>query len=1554
MTTNPQTGTRKAGLSDEQRARLEKRLARAKERTVDSSSIPRCDRRQPIPLSFAQQRLWFLDQLVPANPFYNISTALHINAVLNVPVLRATLNEIVRRHEALRTTFEAVDGQPVQVIAPVLYLELPITDLRGIPEALRDAEALRLASEEANRPFDLRTGPLIRASLLQVGVADFIFLLTIHHIVSDGWSMGIFSQELIDIYCAFGTGRPSPLPELLIQYADFAVWQRRWFQGEVLQRQLEYWRRRLADVPQLRLALDRPRPSTSSYRGDYYRVHIPLPLTQGLKELSRRQGCTLFMTLMAGFKALLARYTEQDDIVVGAPIANRNHREIEGLIGFFVNSLVFRTKLSGDPTFTEIIGRVKEVAQGAYSHQDLPFETLVDAIQQGRDLSKNPLFQVTFQLVNTPGLAPQETKGNVTLLNVKHTTSIFDMAFSLFEFSGGLIGGIEYNTDCFDGETIVRFARNYQSLLESAVNDPGQRLSELTIMPESERHRQLVAWNATDAAYPLDRCLHELFEDQVERTPEAVAVVSGDGLLSYGDLNDRSNRLAHFLRRHGVGPDTPVVVAMHRSRELVVALLGVLKAGGAYVPLDPNYPRSRLELMLDETQAPVLLTQESVRDRLTGRTEEVVCVDSRWREIEAESQSNPAAGSRPEDLAYIMFTSGSTGRPKGAMIPHLAICNHMHWMLSTFPLTGEDRVLQRTPICFDASVWEFWAPLLAGARLVLADPSVGFDGAELSRALSRHGITTLQLVPTLLWLLLDEPASSPCPSLRRVFCGGEVLTPAAVERFVARFGDGVELCNLYGPTEATIDATSWRLTHGRPNQTIPIGRPISNTKVYVLDSRMAPYPIGVPGELYIGGVGLARGYLHRPDLTAQSFVPDPFSGGPEGRLYRSGDLVRYRPEGDLEFLGRRDDQVKVHGVRIELAEVESAVRQVPGVREAAVAAREDRAEGSRLVAYVIPTLDDVTTRNGQRDGATDHRLVEQWRELYDDVYRIKDRVADPGFDTRGWNSSDTGAAIPEREMREWVERTVERLRQRPLRRVLEIGCGTGLILFRLAAHCESYCGIDFSTAALRAVREHCERLSLGHVRLICARADELSTLVGQTFDTVVLNSVVQYFPSVEYLVDLLRGVLRLVEPGGRIFVGDVRNRDLLDAFHTAVELSRAESQMSVADLRARVRRQIEQEAELVLSPSFFPAVAKELGRITHVQLELKRGQHWNEMTRFRYDVTLHVDADRRAPAGATLEPWTSLDETGRRLDHGSGVLGLGPVPDARVEAAVGAWRLLNEVDPGKDVGRLCSQLAGPQVGIDPESLWQLAESRGYTAEIGWRCPGEGEPGTYDVLLWPGTRPPERVPALVEVCDCARRSWSEYGSNPLRGDDPSQLVRRVREMLRERLPEAMVPSAVVVMSSFPLTPNGKLDRRALPEAGPTRDGSRPAAAARTERERRLIEIWAEVLRLDSIGIHDNFFTDLGGNSLLATQLVARVRKAFDMDLPLIRIFESPTIAELAVFLGPADAATKADAAATGGAPSHGLPPITRRGPEPVDLDHLSEEKVDEMLKHLLST
>ena len=933
-----------------------------------------------FPMSFSQQRLWFLDQLEPNSASYNIPAALRLTGRLNVEALKQSLNEIVARHEVLRTTFATMDGEPVQVVAPMQEVDLSVVNLAPLPAEERETTVQRLADEEAQRPFDLRHGPLLRVTLLRLSDESHVLLVTMHHIISDGWSMGIFTNEVVTLYDAFAQNKPSPLPELPIQYADFAVWQREWLSGETLERQLSYWREQLIGAPPLlELPTDRPRPPVQTFRGDNEFFELSASLSQPLKTLSQQAGATLFMTLLAAWGVLLWRYSAQhaESVVIGSPIANRNRKEIEPLIGFFVNTLLFHLDFSGNPTFLELLAQVRQKALDAYAHQDLPFEKLVDELQPERNLSHSPLFQVMFVLQNAPTGSAKLSNIEISPFEAENRTAKFDLTLMMDEGEAKLSGMWEYNTDLFDRTTIQRMNQHFERLLAAIVANPHQPVAHLPLLTAAERQQLLVEWNQTEVAYPDDKCFHQWFEEQAEQTPNALALLFGEQQLTYRELNSLANRLATHLQTLGVGPDQLVGLCVERSLEMVVGLLGILKAGGAYVPLDPAYPQERLAFMLSDCGANVLLTQERLLDQVNQLRKDalsddahIILLDQEWEALSAGMTSQSAAqnamsGVTPDNLAYIIYTSGSTGKPKGVQVSHQNLVHSTHARISYYDEQPTSFLLLSS-FAFDSSVAGIFWTLCQGGRLVLPPQDFQEEPQAIANLIAQHQASYLLGIPSFYALILTQTDLAKLASLRAVIVGGEACPTELVKKHYER-QPNTTLFNEYGPTEASVWCTVYKCRFPEERSQVPIGRPIPNSKLYILDAHLQPVPIGVPGQLYIGGAGVTRGYLNRPKLTQERFIPNPFG---EGKLYKSGDIARYirscgKERGNIDFLGRIDHQVKLRGYRIELGEIEAVLNEHAQVRETVAIVREDQPGDQRLVAYFVakgqpaPTSSDL-------------------------------------------------------------------------------------------------------------------------------------------------------------------------------------------------------------------------------------------------------------------------------------------------------------------------------------------------------------------------------------------------------------------------------------------------------------------------------------------------------------------------------------------------------------------------------------------------------------------
>ena len=1053
-------------ISATRRALLNKYLQgnRAAKKT-SGGNIPRRLPEQTVPLSLGQQQLWLLAQLLPDAPVYTECVTIHLPGALAIPVFERSFNEVLRRHEAWRTSFPVVDGQPTQRIHPYAPISCSSVDVSDLPAHEREAEALRLAAQEARTPFDLANGPLLRPLLVTLHDTDHRLFLTIHHIIFDGFSLyQIFLPELQALYDAFLAGRPSPLADLSIQYADFALWQRKAVEGDEVAAQLAYWKRQLANIPaQLDLPTDRPRPRVPTFRGAMHPFALSEQLMNALKALALQEGVTLYMLFVASFKILLARYTGQGDILVGTAISDRKQPELQKLVGFFLNTLVLRTDLSDNPTLHVLLQRVREVTLEALAHQDVPFEYLVKELHPERTSGQNPLFQVLISL--EPPLSVLPSGWTLTQMDVETDTAKFDLSLELDDRANGLIGRFEYNTDLFDAPTIERMVHHWLTLLTDIVAHPTRTVVEFSLLTEPERQQVLVEWNDTAAPYPRGEYLHTLFEAQVEQTPDSIAAVCGDAQLTYQQLNARANRLAHVLSQQGVDTETLVGVCLERSLDMLVALLAILKAGAAYVPLDPAYPQERREFMLQDAEVGLLITQQKLLQAMPTHSTKTLCLDTSWEVIEREDTANLQREIDQTHLAYVIYTSGSTGRPKGVALEHRSAVAFVSWALRVFSAEDLAGVVAATSICFDLSIFELFVPLCRGGSVIIVENVLHIPTVPIGQC-----ITLINTVPSAMTELIRSYALP--PSVRVVNLAGEPLPNALVQQ-IYRHTTVQRVFNLYGPSEDTTYSTYALMD--REQGSVSIGRPIANTQVYLLDAQLQPVPVGVAGELYLGGDGLARGYLNRSELTRERFIPNLFATAANARLYKTGDLARYMSDGTLDYLGRIDQQVKLRGFRIELGEIEALLRQQSSVHEAVVVVREDA--DKRLVAYVVATLDatfsPAETMKALRERLPEYMIPSLFVELEALPLLPNGKVKRGALPAPDMERHDAGAheaAPTDMVQLQLLKIWEELLSVRPIKvgdNFFDLG-GHSLLATRLVARVEQVCGKKFALSTLFA------------------------------------------------------------------------------------------------------------------------------------------------------------------------------------------------------------------------------------------------------------------------------------------------------------------------------------------------------------------------------------------------------------------------------------------------------------------------------------------------------
>ncbi|MEU7579736.1 non-ribosomal peptide synthase/polyketide synthase [Streptomyces sp. NPDC041068] len=1414
-----------------------------------------------IPLSFAQRRLWFLRKLEGPSATYNMPLALRLTGKVDTNALRLALHDVIGRHESLRTVFPEADGEPHQLV-----LDPADVDVRW-EHRHTSREELPLALQEAARhAFDLSSEVPLRAWLFEQGEDEHTLLLLIHHIAGDGWSMGPLSRDLVVAYAARTTHSAPQWPELPVQYVDYTLWQRELLGAESdpdspLSRQVAYWQQQLAGTPEVvSFPTDRPRPAVASYSGSRLTSQLDAGLHQRLVALASDSDSTVFMVLQTAMAALLTRLGSGQDITLGSGVAGRTDAALDDLVGFFVNTFVLRTDTSGDPTVRELLERVRRACLDAYEHQDVPFEYLVERLNPRRSTAHHPLFQVAMVLQNAPSGRFDLPGVQVDADVVSAGTSRFDLLLSLVESHDPATGPagievvVEYATDLFDRASVEGFVRRWTRLLEQAAANPSVRVGQLELLDDAERDRLTTEWN--HAAVDVPRAdLAELFEEHVRSSPDApaVAVVGGDR-LSYAELNTRANRLAHGLIAQGVGPEDRVAVMLPRSLEMVVAVLAVLKAGAAHVPVDPDYPAQRRAFILSDAAPRVVLDEDAMA-----------------RDMSGFPSTDPRIDAPKDRLAYVIYTSGSTGTPKGVLVSHRGIASLAHVQARRLGVSETSRVLQFASPSFDASVWELVMAFSSGALLVV--PGAGrLAGDALASVLADEAVTHVTLPASVLGGIARGRESG-LPALECLVLAGEAVPPELVARWSV---PGRRVVNAYGPTESTVCVS---MGEGTAQGVVPIGRAVTNTEVFVLDPALEPVPVGVVGELYVAGAGLARGYAGRAALTAERFVACPFAAGE--RMYRTGDLVRWRGDGQLEFVGRADEQVKLRGFRVEPGEVEALLAEDPGVRQAAVVLREDAPGDQRLVAYLVPDLETIAADEPQVGGDSQ---VAEWQEIYDSVYSEPKPASTSGAagfafgeDFSGWDSSYSGDPIAPSEMRAWRDAAVQQVKGLGAERILEIGLGSGLLMAHLAPQVTEYWGTDLSTAVIDRLRDEVERAGLSdRVRLRCQAADSFQGLPVGHFDTVLINSVIQYFPDSAYLSRVIDQALGSLAPGGRIVIGDVRHAGTLRALHASVHQGQGPT------ARAAVDRAVMLEKELVVAPEFFDHVARDDERITAVDIQLKRGTYHNELTRHRYEVVLHTAPSTAVDvAGAPQTAWTPSTDLTDLFDTAQLPLRVTGIPNARLVAEIALEQRLDGLEAG-----------APETGSDPEDLIALGAEHGLKVVTTW---SSHSPDLFDaVVLPPDSRHAPLTGVYVPSATRAPRT-----NNPALARGIGALMESARRRLAERLPEHMVPSAVMVLGRLPLTVNGKLDRGALPM--PDYAASADGRAPRTPQEEALRGIFAQVLGVETVGVDDSFF-DLGGHSLLATRLVSRIRTVLGTELSIRDVFDSPTVALLAERLG----------------------------------------------------
>lgn len=1352
-----------------------------------------------------------------------------------------------------------------------------------------------LIESEINKPFDLTTDHMLRGRLVKLNEEDHVLILITHHIASDGWSLSISVRELIELYASKKENRLSELSELSIQYADYAIWQHKYLEGEVLNGQMAYWKNKLTGVTPVNLPIDYPRPAVQSTKGRTLSFTIGKQIKDQLQELSQREGTTLYMTLLSAFKILLYRYTGQEDICVGTAIANRKQKEVEDLIGFFVNSLALRSDLSGNPGFKEVLARIKAVTLDAYSHQDAPFEKVVEQHEKERDLSRHPIFQIMFALQNTPDI-PELSLGNVAMAvePQEYGRSKFDLFFEVTEGENELGIRMEYCTDLFAESTIRRMNDHYQQLLVSVVANPSQGIDKLQMLTKAEEEQLITGFNNTRVAYPKNNTVNQLFEQICQHTPDAVAMVIEGEKVTYRVINEKANQLGHYLKSHYNLPEEAAIgLLVDRSERWIVSLLAILKCGGVYVPIDPSYPADRISYIVEETKPHLLLLESKHTQVAEIFTGEKLCVDV--LSMDYESKANLPNNIGSDSLAYIMFTSGSTGKPKGVMVSHKNIIrlvqnsSFVNWSLPF-------RLIPTGAISFDATTFEIWGTLLNGGELHLLSQEQLLNCDVLKEYIAAKGITTMWFTASWFNQLVDEDVELFRP-LKQVLAGGERLSPVHVNK-VRKNIPSIKVINGYGPTENTTFSICYTIEEEH-NDAIPLGYPISNSSVYILNKAGDPVPVGVEGELYLGGDGLSRGYLNRPELTEEKFIVNPFD--PATRLYRTGDWGKWLPDGKVAFSGRKDDQVKIRGYRIELGEIENQIGQFEGVSDNVVLVQEDPVSGKSLVSFYIP--DEGLLRDKEEE--LYRRQVENWKDMYEEkVYLDQEGLVNHQFDITGWLDSFTGKGIPAEQMREWLADITRFIMKCEPKRVLEIGSGTGLIYYQLIDHLDKYIGCDFSRTSIERLSAYIQKEPHNSEKttLINCAADQVKLSENEEIDTIILNSIIQYFPGETYLLKVISNCISFLKGKGKIIMGDIRDYRLLESFKSRLNLDKMSKSLSMEEFSWEMSNEALNDNELCISPEFFYNLNNLHPEISHIDIEFKQGTHINEMSLYRYNVAIYVGIERATESA----DWIDWDTHAGKIDlkemmnKNTNIIGIKNIlnPRLRNEAAMSKAVRDDKQNTIEEAMVYFSDV--PEESFISEEIYEYAKSLGYS----YRLLVNQDPFKWNIV-WSKDTFNNYIMNDYQMQPQQVKDFS-YINFPLFKEATLELEREIRRNLVMLLPAYMVPGKYIPIGKIPLTTNGKANRRFLSQhENKKRWNGNSYQAPVNELEVKMAEIWSDLLNIDKIGVNDNFF-ELGGHSLLVVKLQKKLSEILPVQLTLAQIFDNPTIARLCILAGKDEA------------------------------------------------
>jgi len=1416
-----------------------------------------------------------------ANRSYNESVSLILKGSLGYPSLEKSLKDLLTRHDALRSGF-STDGKQLCIFSEG-NLQYDFQDISGKDLVSQQNIIEGFLVVDAKTSFNLIDGPLFRVKLFKLAEDSHHLTLSSHHIICDGWSISIIMQDLGKLYSASLKSEIAQLPEAP-SFADYAVKQRAFQQSPAYKAIESFWIKQFIDeVPQLDIPTDFPRPEFRTYKSHRDDFELKAELINEVKKMGAKAGCSFVSSMLVAFEVFLHRISGQNDIILGVPSAGQSEEGYNGLVGHCVNMLPLRSHHNGDFRFQDYLKIRKPAIFDAYENQQYTFGSLLKKLNISRDSSRVPLIPIVFNI--DIGL-----NEGVKFEGIEHKLIINKREFENFEIflnaSGSgdsLILEWSYNTGLFSAETIAGMMEDFTYLLQQVTENPDIKIKDI----DTKASGDAFEWNNTDSNYPDNSSIHDLISQTVKDHPQKNAVSYRDKVLSYQDLNKRANRLANFLIKQGIQKGDRIALALDRSEELIISLLAILKSGAAYVPLDPAYPKKQINYMLMDSSAKILLTSKAYRNKFSSESKEIV-LDDVHSQLNECSDENPSIIVNGSDLAYVIYTSGSSGKPKGTQIEHHSLVNFLCSMQKLPGISQEDRLLAVTTISFDIAGLEIYLPLISGAELILADSESVKDGRLLLDLIRNENISIMQATPSSWRMILDAGWNEPINI--KVLCGGEALSRDLAGSLKERCSS---LWNMYGPTETTIWSTLKQISNF--DQVITIGRPIANTQVYLLDQYFKPVRKGGTGEIYIAGDGLARDYLNKPELTASVFVKNPFSDQADKRMYRTGDLGKYIPHGDIQCLGRIDNQVKIRGHRIELGAIEESLFSLNSIKEAVVIAREDRPGDQKLVAYIV--LEHIVENSNSLT----------WQERWEDLY------------TRGIQSESelnlmeqqldiavaqelSGRKDIREEVEEWLKQTVDRLKALNAKEVIELGCGAGQLAFELAPFAENFIATDYSETAIKKLNEKikAEPQRWKNMRAMAAPADDLSFVKEHSLDLVIINAAVQYFPDAAYLVKVIEQASKTLRNGGCIYIGDMQGKSTLAMYHAFDQINRTDENLSIAEFKKICDRRVKLEDELVADPGFFYKLPELIPEISGVNIQLRKGQYINETLKYHYDIWLYINSVSEVAKTDIQIQW----QAGRNIDwiknelkkYPGKVVHFQKILNSRIIEDYTLQQILENISDDAKVIEAKTLLSSHQQGMDPDPLWDLGAELGFECHVRWTS--DGLDGCFDVIFIP-LEQQNKLPETDGILNPENDSAFDYARLPYSGDltVSTDQVNEWKADLKELLPAQMIPSQFVLLKKLPLLPNGKINRKDLPKPEEKFESNQEKEMPRTATEKLVAKVWAEILSLESVGLHDDFF-ELGGHSLIAVQVMIRMEKETGIRLPMTSLFKFTILEEFA--------------------------------------------------------